>query len=387
MKKIFLLLIISLLLLPLTASDKSEVWSRMYKRSTTIEQKVSVMERMILLDDPSLELIITSALDELLNGEMLKYATGPRKYSWESLVRMSITELAQYQAEDAAYLLMQIVNEHTGIIKADAIMALGDMKAIEYAPNIAMMLRNLNFNSNPDKNSAEIEAYSAIYSLGRMKVVEGFEPVFYAHVGWYSRRTKNLAKDTLTEMLEDPSDQIYEILIDADYKNKLVALDVELNSNAGIQGKEKVIIEALKQGVELYSTDPVEKGDLYQLRIKSLTAYFQAEIKNADSLTYLERAYREAEKLEEKILVVQAVGINGSDEAISLMADWLNVFHEKMLSGLSPNNDEMTLITQLIYGLEISKNELAKPVLSEIEIYGYSNKINRAAAAALENMS
>ncbi|MDC7223663.1 MAG: hypothetical protein PQJ60_07960 [Spirochaetales bacterium] len=386
MKKILVVLMISLAAVTLNAGDRSEMWARLYSRSTTMEQKTTAMEKMVLLDDPGLELTFTSALDDLLNGDLLKYASGPQSYTWEKLVRMSMNELAEFQAIDSAYLLMQVVEEHSGIIKADAIMALGDMRALDYAGDIAMLLRNLNMNTDSDKSSAELEAYSSIYALGKMKDLTGFSPVFYAHVGWYSRRTRNLAKSVLTEMLDDPSEEILKILEEADYKNKLIALNVELESTASAEGKEAVIINALRQGVEIYSSDPTEQVDLYQLRIAALTACYQLGISNGDSLEFLSRAYREADKLEERILVVQAVGTNGSDEAVILMSDWLNVFHEKMLSGLNPNNDEITLITQLIYGLEISGNELAKPVLNEIEVYGYSNKINRAAAAALRNM-
>ncbi len=386
MKKITIITMIFFLAISLYAGDMAEMWSRLYANSTTLEQKVTAMEKMVLLDDPSLEMTFTSALDELLNGNMASQSVGPQSYVWENLVRMSMNELAQFQAVDAAYLLYQVVKNYSGIIKADAIMALGDMRATDYSGDIAMLLRNLNMNADPDKNNAELEAYSAIYALGRMKAVEGFSPVFYAHVGWYSRRTRTQAEQVLSEMLEDPSEEILKILVDADYKQKLIALNVELESGASPDGKEKVVIEALKLGVESHSSDPTDKSDLYQLRVIALTACYQLGISNVSSLEYLARAYREADKLEEKILIVQAVGTNGSDQAIALMADWLTVFHEKMLSGLNPNNDEITLITQLIYGLEISGNELAKPVLSEIEIYGYSNKINRAAAAALKKL-
>jgi hypothetical protein len=386
MKRLLVVLSISFMVVSLNAGDKADMWSRLYTRSTTLEQRVTAMEKMVLLDDPTLEITLTSALDDLLNGELQKYAEGPQSYNWESLTRMIMSELAQYQAIDSAYLLMEVVNNYDGIIKADAIMALGDMRALDYVGDIAMLLRNLNMNTDPDKNSAELVAYSSVYSLGKMKDMVGFSPVFYAHVGWYSRRTRSQAKTVLSEMLEDPSDQILEIMDQADYKNKLIALNVELDSTAPLEGKEKVTVDALRQGVDLYSSEPSEQVDLYQLRIAALTACYQLGISNQDSLPYLTRAYKAADKLEERILVVQAMGTNGSDQSIELMADWLNVFHEKMLSGVSPNNDEITLITQLIYGLEISGNELAKPVLSEIEVYGYSNKINRAAAAALKNM-
>ena len=386
MKKFVLAAVVSLLALSLYAGDTAEMWSRVYLRSTSLDQKTTAMEKMVQLDDPALEITMTLALDELINGALATQAVGPNSYVWENLVRMVMNELAQYQAVDSAYLINQVVEERSGIIKADAIMALGDMRAMVYAPGIATMLRNLNMNSSGNKSASELIAYSSVYALGKMKAVEGFSPVFYAQVGWYSRRTRLMAEKVLSEMLEDPSDEFLKIIKDADYKNKLIALNGELQSTAPAEGKEKVVIEALKQGIETFSSDPTELSDLYQLRIAALTACYQLGISNADTLGYFLKAYKDADKLEEKILVVQAVGTNGSDEAVKMMGEWLNDFHERMLSHLNPSNDEITLITQLIYGLELSGNPLAKPLLSEIEVYGYSNKINRAAAAALKKM-
>jgi hypothetical protein len=386
MKKFVLAAVVSLLALSLYAGDTAEMWSRVYLRSTSLDQKTTAMEKMVQLDDPALEITMTLALDELINGALATQAVGPSSYVWENLVRMIMNELAQYQAVDSAYLINQVVEERSGIIKADAIMALGDMRATVYAPDIAVMLRNLNMNTSGNKSASELIAYSSVYALGKMKAVEGFSPVFYAQVGWYTRRTRLMAEKILGEILEDPSDEFLKIIADADYKNKLIALNGELQSTASAEGKEKVIIEALKQGIETYSSDSTELSDLYQLRIAALTACYQLGISNNDTLGYFLKAYKEADKLEEKILVVQAVGTNGSDEAVKMMGEWLNDFHERMLSHLNPNNDEITLITQLIYGLELSGNPLAKPLLSEIEVYGYSNKINRAAAAALKKM-
>lgn len=386
MKKFVLAAVVSLLALSLYAGDTAEMWSRVYLRSTSLDQKTTAMEKMVQLDDPALEITMTLALDELINGALATQAVGPNSYVWENLVRMVMNELAQYQAVDSAYLINQVVEERSGIIKADAIMALGDMRAMVYAPGIATMLRNLNMNSSGNKSASELIAYSSVYALGKMKAVEGFSPVFYAQVGWYTRRTRLMAEKVLSEMLEDPSDEFLKIIKDADYKNKLIALNGELQSTAPAEGKEKVVIEALKQGIETFSSDPTELSDLYQLRIAALTACYQLGISNGDTLGYFLKAYKDADKLEEKILVVQAVGTNGSDEAVKMMGEWLNDFHERMLSHLNPSNDEITLITQLIYGLELSGNPLAKPLLSEIEVYGYSNKINRAAAAALKKM-
>ena len=76
-------------------------------------------------------------------------------------------------------------------------------------------------------------AFAAITSLERMRDVGGFEQVFYASQGWYSRRIKDKATAVLSVISDDPTEPILKIIGgQSDYETKIIALNVENKSNA-----------------------------------------------------------------------------------------------------------------------------------------------------------
>ncbi|MDA3851520.1 MAG: HEAT repeat domain-containing protein [Spirochaetaceae bacterium] len=225
-KYLFTILVICSILTSLPASDASEVWSRLYGRVTSLEQKYTIMQKIIVMDDPSMEFMLINALDELVQGEFYNYTQGQSFELWQDLTIMIIRELGQIKAQDAAPNIRTVMRDYEGLLKSEAMIALGSMGAVEYTEDIATVLRNLNYNTDTDRDRAEIEAYGAIVGLRRMGQIEGFESVFYSHLGWYSRKIKDLASQTLIEMVNDPSDEILSIMDSASFGEKNIALDV-----------------------------------------------------------------------------------------------------------------------------------------------------------------
>jgi len=370
----------------LSAGDASEVWGRLYDRVDTLEQKYSIMQKIVQLDDPSMELTLTLALSQLVEGDLYNKHTGSTQDLWSDLTKMIIRELGDYKAQDAAPVVYIVMRDFSGLLKAEAMIALGSMQAVEYADEMSTVLRNLNFNVQEDKDTAEKEAFGAVMGLNRMGEMVGFEPVFYAHVGWYSRRIKEVAAQTLTEMVEDPTEEIMKILETASYEDKLVALDVENRSSASAENKIRTAVYALELGVSLQGADITENQQLAELRIAAMNILIENEASDESTISMLDRAYTEAPSLEEQLSSVLALAVNGSDAAVTKLIEYLEYFNERQASGLSPNNQEQQLIRQILYGLGISGNgELAMPALSAVEIFNYSNSINRSAKTALEN--
>lgn len=370
----------------LFAGDASEVWSRLYDRVNTLDQKYSIMQRIVQLDDPSLELMLTQALDDLVNGSYYSYSLGDSYDMWEDLTKLIVRELGELKAQDSAYLLAQIMNDYQGLLKAEAMMGLGSMGAIEYTSDIATVLRNLNFNLEDDRDRAEKEAYGAIIALKRMGDLAGFEPVFYAHIGWYSRRVKDAAAETLAVMVQDPSDEILKIMESAVMAELMIALEVEAASQASNQNKAGVAAYALELGVSLQGGNLEERSLLRDLRNRAMILMVEYQAQIDEAIPSLERSYREAETQEEKLNAILALGVNGSNAAVAVLVEALDYFNERKLGGISPSNQENSVILQIIYALGVSGNsELAMPALSSLEVYDYSNSINRAARAAMEN--
>lgn len=382
----------------LSAEEQGQVLARLYNSVTDLEQKYSAMQKMVRLDDPSLELTYINALSELLEGEYYSSSTGENKDLWYDLTLMILREVGEIKAQDAARLAHIVMRDYDGLLRSEAMISLGSMKAVEYTEEMATALRNINFNQRSDKDKAQTEAYGAILGLNRMGDIRGFEAVFYAHIGWYNRRVRGLAERTLKEMVPDPTEELLKIMATANADIKLVALQSENESDASVENKNKAAAFALEEGVTLQGASVEEKVTLRNLRLLALDIIIENKASIEETVPYLQRAYDEAfsqflasagtgsDSQEELIKAVEALGINGSEPAVLSLVNYLEYFHEKKRGGVSPNRGEELLLRQIIYGLGICGNgELALPALSAVEIYDYSNSINRAAKNAMKN--
>lgn len=372
----------------LSAGDRSEVWKRMYNRAFTIDQQYAIMQNIVAMDDPALIEVLDSALaDQIasLEDQMNRTERGKKN----ELMRMIVNELSSLKAEESAgtiFTLYNAVDDH--ILKADCLVALGHIRAIDLVPQISTILRNLNFNTSDEPQVAEILAYASIVSLEKMRDIGGFEQVFYATQGWYSRRVKDRAAAALSAISDDPTEPILAILggPDSSYETKLVALQVESASSAPAENKSRTAVLALSEGLRYSPNDKMEADDLAKLRQTAMIELINNGYKDASVVANLSKAYDRADDINEKLIAIQALGINGSDEAIAFMSGILTEYNDRQLSGLAANQTELIYIRQLISSLGLSGNVNAKPVLLEVQFSDYTPAIVRLAKEAISNL-
>lgn len=381
-----LILLVSLSFL--SAGDRSEVWKRMYNRALTIDQQYAIMQNIVAMDDPSLIEVLDSALAEQI-ASLEDQMTRTERSKKDELMRMIVNELAALKAEESAgtiFTLYNAVDNH--ILQADCLVALGQIRAIDLVPQISTILRNLNFNTSSDTTVAEILAYASIVSLERMRDLGGFEQVFYASQGWYTRRIKERASAALKVISDDPTEPILTIMggPDSSYKTKLVALEVESESNAPAENKSKAAVLALNEGLRYSPNNKTEGDQLAKLRQTAMIIMINSQYKDPSVVENLERAYDRAEDINEKLIVIQTMGINGSNEAVAWMSEELTEYNSRQLSGLSANQTELIFIRQIISSLGLSGNVNAKPVLLEVQFSDYTPAIVRLAKEAIANL-
>lgn len=386
----FVILAALILVLPsvaLSASDRSEVWKRMYNRAVTIDQQKAIMQNIIAMDDPAMIEMLDGALAyqiSTLENQMNR----TERNNKNELMRMIVNALSSLRAEESAgtiFTLYNAADDH--LLKADCLVALGQIRAVDLVPQITTVLRNLNFNTSSDTQVAEIIAYAAVVSLERMRDVRGFEQVFYASLGWYSRRVKDKAAAVLKVISEDPSDPILDIISgDSDYGSKIVALNVENESAAPPENKNKVAVLALSEGLRYSSNDKMEASELSQLRTAAVKLLIINQYKEADVVTDLATNFTRATDINDKLYALQALGVNGTDEAVSWLSDQLNNYNSRQLSGLSANQAELIYIRQIINSLAVSNNVNAKPALLEVQFSDYTPAIVRLAKDALKQL-
>lgn len=372
----------------LAAGDRSEVWKRMYNRAFTIDQQYAIMQNIVAMDDPSLIEVLDSALaDQIASLEdQMNRTERERK---DELMRMIVNELSSLKAEESAgtiFTLYNAVDNH--ILKADCLVALGHIRAVDFVPQISTILRNLNFNTSDEPQIAEILAFAAIVSLEKMRDIRGFEQAFYASQGWYTRRIKDRATESLSIISSDPTEPITAILggANSSYETKLVALQVQSASSAPTENKSKVALLALSEGLRYSPNDRMEADDLAKLRQTAMIELINNGHKDAEVVDNLSRAYDRADDINERLISIQALGMNGTNEAIAFMSEILGEFNSRQLSGIAANQTELIYIRQFISSLGLSGNVNAKPVLLEVQFSDYTPAIVRLAKEAISNL-
>jgi hypothetical protein len=265
--------------------------------------------------------------------------------------------------------------------------ALGTIRSAEHAPEIAVILRNLNFNTRNDRDNAEIEAYGAIIGLEKLKDPTGFEPLFYASIGWYQDRVTKAAQNAFLALSDDPTGQLILIMKGAaNYSDKRKALVLGNKSAAPSAGKVSLAVECLREGLKYAETDYQRNRELENLRMDAINTLITLESGSPESPILLNTAVDRGQA-DEKLIAVQALGLDGGDVAAGLLAGRLSVYNERQASGLVLNREELTLVRQLVFALGETRNILGLQSLQEMAYADYTPAILRQADEAIAKIS
>jgi len=372
----------------LYGGDRAEVWKRMYNRALTVDQQYAIMQNIVTMDDPSLIEVLDEALAEQI-ASLEDQMSRTERDKKDELMRMIVNELSSLKAEESAGTIFTLYNSvENHILKADCLVALGQIRAVDLVPQISIILRNLNLHASSDQQVAEILAYASIVSLERMRDIGGFEQVFHASQGWYSRRIKDRAAQALLVISDDPTEPILDILTgpDSSFKVKLTALEVENASSAPVDNKNRTAVLALNEGLRYSPNNKMEADQLAKLRQAAMVILINNSYKDPAVAEDLALAYDRAEDINEKLIVIQTMGVNGSDETVGWLSGKLSDFNSRQLSGIAADQTELIYIRQMISSLGLSGNVNAKPVLLEVQFSDYTPAIVRLAKEAISNL-
>lgn len=385
--------ILVLLLLSMTfqgfASDRSEVWSRMYKRSVLPELKYSVMLNIVELNDRGM----IPLLEEILTEDIIANLDNKRSVNEErafiELTKLVVKELGELKSKSSAALVYNIAIEtDDALLKADAIISLGNMRAEAYLNDIAFILRNINMRPVEGQtveleNQAKI-SYASIAALDRFRNIEGYSPVFFASVGWYDQRVRAFADKVLKTIVVNPTEALIPIIVDGSFKEKEKAVLELAACSAPADDKATAAREAMRQGFDNIAETIQDGMVLTSIRKNAIKVMYAAKSSNIDDVYYLSQSVRSGSDLEEKIYAIRTLGLNGSDEAIDALSTILSDFNERSISGLDISYTDEDIIKELIQTLGKSGNNIASGVLTEVQFSGHSNGIIREAKASLK---
>ena len=389
-RKIVLVFAVSITVLsaaPAFSDELSAVWSRLYNTTDSLPAKTAVMQNIVDLHDRAMEPVITEALREILYS-VDESRTTSEKQLYDDLTRMMVRELGSLKAVDAAPDIYRVVQDtDDDFLRSTAIVALGNAGARDYADEIAELLRYLNTGiqviENNEKRASVVDA--CIFALERLKHPVGFEPVFFASVGRYSRESIKKAERALQNMLEDPTDMIVGIIKgDNTFTTRYAALGVEERSRASDERKNEAAVAAIEVSLKYNALNPTERQYQTRTRVKACEMIRDLDSESAEAVQWLRLMLNSTDNVNELVTCLQALGTYTSDEAVEVLTDYLALNNERRAAGYQYKDERA--IRECINALGNSGNPNASSVLMMVEYSNWSNQTVRMAKNALKSL-
>ncbi len=360
------------------------VWEEIYKQMDSNAQRYQIMLKIMEFKDREFTPMLQSALDGLIASRLDLGSSGERHDKIE-LAKLLVTELGNLKSVEAAESVFAAYKDTAdAVLKAAAAESLGNMRAAQYAENLAFDLAAINVGPVASQGrDQEIVALGLVRGLGAMRSPVGFEPVFLASFGWYSGKSavKETAKDASAAMVDDPTESLLKVfLANPSLDIKLAALETELNSKAPTDKKRDMARQALAWGVDRAEDDAIRIRAVQKIRLTAMNGLVSLEDKSADTVPLLVRVFEMDKKndatLEETARSLVAMGVNGTDAAASYMASLLTTYNSRQRSQANTARDKM-LIKQLLSSMQTAKNPLVKNALLQAQYINYDNGLLR----------
>ena len=372
MKRTFIIIVILLIGVPVFAQQSQDMsfYIREYNRSdSTINDMLDVLKMV---------------KDENLTG------TGD---FYQNAIRVYIQRLSNYshhryrtQVEEAATLILQglAAEKHTaaasyiwnllqyfdisqmqndGYLMIEAINAMGQVDAKNYAKHLADLLGKYNARATTDpvaKIRVQHVVPALIRALEALCEPVGVKPVFLASIGWYDDDVKAVASAAINNMIEALneviSDTISNVILDHfNFPNtKILAWQEMLRSQLPDASKAKVAVAAYEASYTFATTSLESLNTLRLLRLSAIDTIRTMGVEDERAYDFLERTYREAHDLtpntdfEVSILVISTLAAVKTEESIKLLAEFLRGLDSRKRSGpwIAVDRDIMSILIQ-----------------------------------------
>jgi hypothetical protein len=386
MSKLFLIGVFGLMAAAgVFASEELDVYTFLFRDALSPAERLLVLREVADAKIADAGPLYAEALAKLLT-EQPTLKTSAERETADATAKLLAEQLGESRYAAAAPDLWR-VNENFAnpLVRAEALVAIGRTRAPDYLPRVVRLLSELNLKPTDDRDAGEKVAYGAIMALEKYGAIEGYTPVFYASVGWYSGRIKDQAAATLALIIDDPSDPLSAIIGGSDaYDVKQTALAVGDLSKAPAAGKARMAALALSEGWRAATVDVKERVILSGLRKKALGMISRYGAADA-AVPLIERCYKEGLDAEEKLGAVAALGYLKSDAATKALAGFLVGLNDRRRDNAITQEDER-LVRAVIPALGATGNRLAQTALKAVDAIDWTNAVKVLAADALKKI-
>jgi hypothetical protein len=368
-------------------SEELDIYTYLYDGAITVTDQLGILQSVAELGIPGAGDFYGKAFARLVR----EYPT----------IRDSIEKEA---ADNAAILLAECLGEakynaaagdlwraveafSNPLVKAEALMALGKMRATAFLPQVIQTLSDLNTRPATDRLAGERIAFGAIIALEKYQDVSGYLPVFFASTGWYSERIKQQAGASLPIILADPSEPLSSVIRGSGYPYtaKFLALQTIEASNVSNESKAAIALTAFAEGWRASTNDVRLRMDLANMRKQAINMIRRYGTSDAAVYPLLERSYKEGIDTEERLNAVATLSTLGTEDAARLLSSFLMIINGKMQSGTLTQVDEQ-MVRAIIPALGATGQAVARPALRSVQALDWTNAVKNLATEALRNI-
>jgi hypothetical protein len=368
-------------------------WEQIYRKADSDEQRLSVMLKIMQYKDRDFTPLLAESLDRLMTRR-IEEGTQKDRMAKNALARLIVQELGNLNSGDSAESVYNLyVEVKEPVLKGEAAVALGKMRAVRYAERLALDLSSLNLRPDPvSPRDQEILALALVQALDAMRSPIGYEPVFLAARAWYSSssRVKETAQSALVTMVDDPTDSVMKIMVsNPSTEIKNAALAAALASKSPLERKASIASQALKTGIEKVGNDPTSKAAISRLRVAAMNGLTATRDKSPENVPLLVSVIGMDAKndatLEETLKAYVALGVNGSDAAVEFLSKKLGEYDDRERSKANTVRDK-SLIRQIVASMALTKNPKVKGALLQSLNVDYDANIRNALKDALNTI-
>ncbi|MDR2363808.1 MAG: hypothetical protein LBD65_05280 [Spirochaetaceae bacterium] len=393
MKRFFCFIFLAAIAIALGFSQDLATYTYLYNGAETISDRLSILRQAEEANLGDSEEFFANALSRLLTEYPNIQITLERNAA-DATARFLAKVLGDKKYTAAGGNLWRLVEVFANpLVKADALIALGRVGAVNYVPQILQTLHDLNARPALDREGGERIAYGAIVALENYQDLpeasrkEAAVMVYLASTGWYSDRVKNQAKASLKNLAGDPAEPYVSVIRSSSYsyESKYQALQDLEAADASASVKAGVALDALAEGWRLPANDMrvwATVTNIRKLAIRMINRYH-----TEDEAVYplLERSYRYGTDTQEKLDTVAALASLSTDKAVELLSSFLMIINGKLQSNnLRPDDQQM--VRALIPAIGATGNPQGRLVINVVLSLNWNEAVKKLANDALTRL-
>jgi hypothetical protein len=372
--------------------EELELYNYLYQGARTHEEQLSLLQVMMELKLTGAGEFYADALHRLvLDYPNISGATAREQADEQAIILADLLGQEKYTA--AAPDLWRVASTFSNpLVKAEALMSLGKIRAAAFLPQVVQVLQDLNGAPTPDRLNGERIAFGAIVALEKYQDISGYLPVYFASTGWYSDRIKSQALESLPIISPDPTQPMLEVIRGSGYNYavKLGALQNVEASAVSNDSKSSVALAALSEGWRASTTDVRLRGQLNSMRKFAMGMIRSYGSSDEAVYQFLERSYKQyAERndgdRDEALDAINTLRTLASDESARRLSAFLMSINQKLQSGTLTRKDE-DLIREIIPALGAAGRPIGRPALNSVVALNWTSAVKTLAQEALRNI-